>query len=38
MKGPTKLLIRAVIWPSEDLVGHKSMWPTVDNVMRMCEI
>ncbi|KAI8309233.1 hypothetical protein K4K61_001961 [Colletotrichum sp. SAR11_59] len=36
-KNVTKLLLGAVMWSSEDLVGHKSKWPKVDAVMKMCE-
>ncbi|KAI8234119.1 hypothetical protein K4K55_004933 [Colletotrichum sp. SAR 10_96] len=36
-KNLEKLLLGAVMWSSEDLVEHKSKWPKVDDVRRMCE-
>ncbi|RYP85484.1 hypothetical protein DL770_005042 [Monosporascus sp. CRB-9-2] len=31
------LLAGAVMWSNDDLVGHKSKWPSADLVMKMCE-
>ncbi|KAI1291213.1 hypothetical protein F5Y03DRAFT_400884 [Xylaria venustula] len=36
-KNLTRLLIGAVMWSSEDLIGSKSKWPSVDVVMKLCE-
>lgn len=33
----TLWLAGAVMWSSEDLIGYKSKWPKVDDVMRVCE-
>ncbi|RYP50714.1 hypothetical protein DL768_003858 [Monosporascus sp. mg162] len=36
-KNLTMLLVGAVTWPSDDLVGHKSKWPSADLVTKLCE-